>query len=94
MTGDWTSAKNSTDQTIISVQSNFFFFFKKLSFCQRNLEQEWYRLCSLQCQTHYHDFQLDFTRFHVNTDLPAPFFASSPIKINNLMHLGTSDSGT
>lgn len=25
MTGDWTSAKNSTNQTIISVQSNFFF---------------------------------------------------------------------
>lgn len=28
MTGDWTSAKNSTNQTIISVQSKFFFLQK------------------------------------------------------------------
>jgi len=38
------------------------FVFQKLSFCYRKLGQEWFRLCSLQCQTHYHGFWLYFTR--------------------------------
>lgn len=67
MTGDWTSAKTQLIKQLFLVHVNI--FFQKLSFRWKNLEQESYHLCCLQCQTHYHGFQLDFTGFSVNTAL-------------------------
>lgn len=54
MTGDWTSAKTQLIKQLFLVHVNI--FFQKLSFRWKNLEQESYHLCFLQCQTHYHGF--------------------------------------